>query len=84
MSDAKQPTITMYTTPTCGFCHMAKDYFDDNNVKFTQKDVTQDIDAQREMIAKSQQMGVPVIDIDGEIIVGFDKPKIEKLLKANA
>jgi len=84
MSDTNQPTITMYTTPTCGFCHMAKDYFDKNNITFTQKDVAVDIDAQKEMIAKSQQMGVPVIDIDGEIIVGFDKPKIEKLLKANA
>ena len=84
MSDTKQPTITMYTTPTCGFCHMAKDYFDDNKIEFTQKDVAVDAEAQKEMIAKSQQMGVPVIDIDGEIIVGFDKPKIEKLLRAKA
>ncbi len=50
MSDTKQPTITMYTTPTCGFCHMAKDYFDDNKIEFTQKDVAVDAEAQKEMI----------------------------------
>ncbi len=79
MSD-KQHKVTMYTTPTCGFCHMAKDYFNSNGVKFEQKDVTEDMDAQKEMIQKSQQMGVPVIDIDGKIIVGFDRPNIDKAL----
>lgn len=73
--------IVMYTTTHCPFCKMAKDYFNRNNVKFTEKNVENDQKAAEEMIEKSGQMGVPVIDIDGKIIVGFDKNAIEKALK---
>jgi len=72
--------VTIYSTPTCHFCHMAKDFFSANNVVFTDKNAAADPVARKEAIAKSGQMGVPVIDIDGNIVVGFDEPKLKKLL----
>ncbi|HBU06536.1 MAG TPA: NrdH-redoxin [Candidatus Magasanikbacteria bacterium] len=72
--------VTVYSTPSCPYCHMAKDYFKDNKVEFVDYNVGEDQDKAQEMIKKSGQMGVPVIDIDGTIIVGFDKPKINKAL----
>jgi len=76
-------SITIYSTPTCGFCHMAKAYFQSKNIDYTEKDVSTDIAGQKEMIEKSQQMGVPVIDINGSVVVGFDRPKIDILLRQN-
>ena len=73
--------VTIYTTPTCGFCHMAKDYFKQHKIDYQEKDVTQDHAALEEMIKKSGQLGVPVIDIDGQITVGFDQPQLANLLK---
>jgi len=73
--------ITIYSTPTCHFCHMAKDFFKENNVEFTDKNVAIDRASAEEMVQKSGQMGVPVIDIDGEIIVGFDEPRLRTLLE---
>ncbi len=73
--------ITIYTTPTCHFCHAAKDFFRENNIEFTDKDVATDKEVADEMVKKSGQMGVPVIDIDGQIIVGFDEPKLRELLE---
>lgn len=75
--------ITIYTTPTCGFCHMAKEYFKSKDVEYDEKDVTKDGDAYREIMEKSGQLGVPVIDISGSIIIGFDKPKIDSALEEN-
>ena len=75
--------ITIYTTPTCGFCHMAKDYFKSKNVEYDEKDVTKDAEAYREITEKSGQLGVPVIDISDTIIIGFDKPKIDSALEDN-
>lgn len=72
--------VTIYSTPTCGYCKMAKAYFQENNVAFTEKDVSVDTAARDDMIKKSGQLGVPVIDVDGTLIVGFDKPKLAKLL----
>jgi glutaredoxin-like YruB-family protein len=72
--------VTVYSTPTCHFCHMAKEFFKANNVPYTEHDVATDLDKRKEMVEKSGQMGVPVIIIDGDITVGFDKPKISKLL----
>ncbi len=81
MSDKKeQKTVTIYTTPTCHYCHLAKDYFDEKNIKYSAKDVTEDMDAQQEMIKKSGQLGVPVIDIGGDILIGFNVSKINELL----
>jgi len=72
--------VTIYTTPTCHFCHAAKAYFKENKVEFTEKDVTTDPSFQQEAMSKSGQMGVPVIDIDGEVIVGFNRVKLGELL----
>lgn len=73
-------TVTIYSTPTCHFCHMAKDYFKEKNVTFTDFDVATDTAKRQEMVEKSGQMGVPVIVIGDEIIVGFNRPVIDKLL----
>jgi len=62
---------------------MAKAYFQSKNIDYTEKDVSTDIAGQKEMIEKSQQMGVPVIDINGSVVVGFDRPKIDILLRQN-
>jgi glutaredoxin 3 len=72
--------ITIYTTPTCAFCHMAKQYFQQKGVEYAEKDVSVDHAAAKEMVEKSRQLGVPVIDFDGQIVVGFDRPRIDALL----
>lgn len=72
--------VTIYSTPSCHFCHIAKDYFNENKVAFTEFNVATDLEKRKEMIAKTNQMGVPVIEIDGEITIGFDKGRIAKQL----
>lgn len=79
MPNINQP-VTIYSTPTCHFCHMAKEFFKANNVAYTEHNVASDLDQRKQMIEKSGQMGVPVIIIGDELTVGFDKPKIAKLL----
>ena len=77
----KMVKIKVYSTETCPYCHMAKDYFKEKKIEFEDINVGEDKKAAQEMIDKSGQMGVPVIDIGGKIIVGFDKEKIEEALK---
>jgi len=79
-------TIIIYSTPTCGYCKMAKEYLKSKNVPFTEVDVSLDRAKQEEMIKKSGQFGVPVIDVDGKIIVGYDKRKLDEYagITANA
>jgi len=72
--------VTIYSTPTCPFCIRAKQFLKDNGILFEDIDVSSDQAKAQEMIKKSGQMGVPVIDIDGELIVGFDKEKIKEAL----
>ncbi|MCC7160423.1 glutaredoxin family protein [Candidatus Nomurabacteria bacterium] len=72
--------VTIYSTPTCHFCHMAKDFFKEKNIAYTEYDVASNLEKRKEMVEKSGQMGVPVIVIGDEIIVGFNKPKIASLL----
>lgn len=72
--------VTIYSTPSCPFCMMAKSFMKENNIDFEDIDVSADQAKVQEMVQKSGQMAVPVIDIDGEIIVGFDKDKIRKAL----
>ncbi|MFA4837306.1 MAG: glutaredoxin domain-containing protein [Dehalococcoidia bacterium] len=72
--------ITLYTTPTCGYCQQAKKFLSDRGVKYTERVVSQDQAAADEMVRLTGQMGVPVIVIDGQPIIGFDRPKLEKLL----
>ena len=73
-------TVTIYSTPVCHFCHLAKDFFKENNVEFTEHDVATDTEKRAEMIEMTGQMGVPVIRIDDDIIIGYDEAKIKELL----
>lgn len=72
--------VTIYTTPTCVYCRMAKAFFTEKNVAYAEKDVVTDMKAREEMVQKSGQLGVPVIDIGGTIIVGFDRDALTKAL----
>jgi glutaredoxin 3 len=73
--------VKVYSTPSCPFCTMAKDFLKENKIAFEDIDVSENNKAAREMIEKSGQMGVPVLDIDGVIIVGFDREVIDNALK---
>ena len=76
--------VIVYSTSTCHYCHAAKDFLDKNSIKYENKNVSEDEEALKEMMDKSHQMGVPVLDIDGEIIIGFDEKKMRELLKISA
>jgi glutaredoxin-like YruB-family protein len=82
MADEKrpQPRVIIFTTPTCAFCNAAKRYLRERGIKFKEVDVSRDPAAARDMVRRSGQHGVPVIDIGGKIVVGFDRPKINHLL----
>ncbi len=73
-------TVTIYSTPTCHFCHAAKDFFTEKGVKYTEHNVATDLTKRQEMIQKSGQMGVPVITVDEGVVVGFDEEKLKQLL----
>lgn len=72
--------IQIYSTPTCVYCRMAKEFLSEHNIAYTDYDVSQNTERRGEMVEKSGQMGVPVIDVDGEIIIGFDKARLIQLL----
>lgn len=74
-------SVILYSTSTCSYCNKAKDYLRQNNISFTEYNVGQDLRKADEMVKKSGQMGVPVLDIHGKIIVGFNQPEIERALK---
>ena len=78
-----QPRVIVFSTPSCSFCNMAKKYFREKGIKFRDVDVSRDQAAARDMVRRSGQSGVPVIDIGGKVIVGFDRSKINKLLGIN-
>lgn len=71
--------ILIYTSSSCSYCHAAKEYFNENNVPYTEKNVSEDPEARRELI-KRKVMGVPAIFIGDEVVVGFDKERVRKLL----
>ena len=77
-------SIKIYSTPTCVYCKMAKEYFKKNNFPYSELNVAEDDAAREEMIQKSGQLGVPVIDIDGKIFVGFDQKGLAKALGVTA
>jgi glutaredoxin 3 len=82
MSDDKSnKKVIIYSADWCAFCHAAKDYLDKKGVGYTDKNVEKDPEAGLEAVKKSSQRGIPVIDIDGTIILGFDRPKIDDALK---
>ena len=77
-----QPRVIIFSTPSCSFCNMAKKYFREKGIKFRDVDVSRDMAAARDMIRRSGQQGVPVIDIGGKIVVGFDRIKIDRYLNS--
>ncbi len=72
--------VTIYSTPSCPWCHKVKQFLQEKNIFFHDIDVSQNQEKAEEMVQKSGQMGVPVVEINGEIIVGFDKERIEEAL----
>ena len=72
--------VTVYTTPTCSWCSAVKEYLQTKNVAFDEVDVSLDVERARKLVEQTGQYGVPVIDIDGEFVVGFDRPRLEALL----
>ena len=73
-------TITIYSTPTCHYCEAAKNFMNVNNVTFTEVDVSTDAEQRQHMVEMTGQMGVPVIRIDDDVIVGFDEEKVKEVL----
>lgn len=76
-----EKTVTIYSTPACHFCHAAKEFFTEHNVDFTEHDVASDTEKRQEMVDQTGQMGVPVIRIGDDMIVGFDEAKVKELLE---
>lgn len=72
--------VTIYTSDTCGYCHLAKDYLEELGVSFLEKNVSRDATARKELMSKGF-MGVPIINVDDEVIQGFDKNRLDELLK---
>jgi len=72
--------VTIYSTPTCHFCHMAKEFFKENNIDYTDYNVAEDADKRTEMLERSGQMGTPVIYVDNELVIGFNEGKLKELL----
>lgn len=79
-NNAQAKEVIIYSTPTCHFCHLAKDFFNEKGIAYTEYDVMTNMEKRQEMFDKSGQMGVPVIMVDGKIVVGFDQPQISSLL----
>ena len=73
--------VSIYSTPTCHYCNLAKDFFKEHKIDYTAYDVLSDLEKRKEMVAKSGQMGVPVIMVDDQIIVGFDEDTLRELLE---
>lgn len=73
--------VTIYSTPSCVYCKMAKEFFAKNNVAYEEHNVAADVKAREEMVQKSQQLGVPVIEVDDNIIIGFDQRTLEQVLE---
>lgn len=74
-------SVIIYSTPVCHFCQAAKEFFKENNVQYTEHDVAADAQKREEMIEMTGQMGVPVIRIGDDVVIGFDEPKVKELLK---
>lgn len=76
----QQKTVEIYSTPTCHFCQMAKEFFAENDIQYTNHDVSKDLAMRQKMFEITQQMGVPVIVIGDDVVIGFDKEKLVELL----
>lgn len=80
MDTTEPPKVAIYSTPTCHFCALTKDYFQKHNVEFVNYDVASDFEKRQEMIEMTGQMGVPVVRIGNDVVIGFDKKKLAELL----
>jgi glutaredoxin-like YruB-family protein len=81
MTTQQTSDVTIYSTPTCGYCQKAKNFFSEHGIDYTEHDVSENKEKRQEMVQKSGQMGVPVIIVNDEIIVGFDKNRLTEELK---
>ncbi|MEA4910767.1 hypothetical protein SDC9_07736 [bioreactor metagenome] len=82
MSDKKTKKIEIYSTPTCHFCNLAKEWFKEKGLAYTEYDVAKDIQKRKEMVELTGQLGVPVIKIEDDVLIGFNPNKIAELLAA--
>ena len=80
MSEDTTTSVVIYSTPTCTFCQQAKAFFDENDVSYEEHNVAEDVEKRQEMMERSGQMGVPVIIIGDDIIVGFDEGRVRSAL----
>ena len=80
MAETTTKRVTIYSTPTCPYCHQAKDYLTSKGIAFTELNVATDLDARNAMVQRSGQLGVPVIEVDGQVVVGFNRGKLDELL----
>ena len=78
--DNSAKKVVIYSTPTCHYCAMAKEYFNTNNIKYDSFDVASDMEKRKEMMEKSGQLGVPVILVDDQVVVGFNRSRLARLL----
>lgn len=83
LNQMKTKKITIYSTPTCHYCNLAKDFFKSKGLKYEEINVATDLAKRKEMVEKSGQMGVPVIDIGGELVVGFNEEVVARILEGN-
>ncbi|MEB2286991.1 MAG: NrdH-redoxin [Anaerolineae bacterium] len=83
ITSKKHKRVIIFSTPTCSHCNHAKRYLRERGVRFRDVDVSRDPVAARDMVRRSGQQGVPVIDIGGKIVVGFNKPEVDRLLELN-
>lgn len=80
MTETKTKQVTVYSTPTCPYCRQVKDYLTQKGVAFSDLNVAADLEARNTMVQKSGQLGVPVVEVDGQIVIGFNRTKIDELL----
>ena len=80
MAETTTKRVTIYSTPTCPYCRQAKDYLTSKSIAFTELNVATDLDARNVMVQRSGQLGVPVIEVDGQVVVGFNRGKLDELL----
>ena len=78
------PNVVIYSTPVCGYCKLAKEFMTERNVAYTEHDVAADVEKRKEMMEKTGQMGVPVIEVDEQLMIGFDRAALAKLLNVEA
>ena len=80
MAETSTKRVTVYSTPTCPYCRQAKDYLTGKGVAFSDVNVAADLEARNTMVQKSGQLGVPVIEVDGQVVIGFNRGKLDELL----